>query len=260
MHDQEIFSLVESNFFQVPNFVYDNGDLNHYELALLQYFFRLNNSNQSFPSVQKIAKVLQCSKPTVRKSLDALIEKKYVRKTQRKRENGSFTSNLYYLLDPSKSPLPPLVNDVDHPSQGDLPRVVKEIDPHIKTYNTKTNLEKKKTKTAHQYTDDFEKFWKLYPRNKEKRKASTAFEHALLNFPMEIILKGTQLYANECESEKTELKFIKHATTFLNNECFLEFDESLQPVSEANYKKMVDGKLDQINQFFSDAGGEVDDT
>lgn len=134
-------------FFQVPNAVYDNLELDVYELAVLQYMFRLSNDGNSFPSTRTIAKVLKCSRQKVIGVLDSLIEKNYLEKTKRRSKNGSQKTNLYTLLDPNAigekgglPDVPPPVHDIDkgglHGRQG----VVYEVDSMFTNTNiTNTN-------------------------------------------------------------------------------------------------------------------------
>jgi len=71
------------------------------------------------------------------------------------------------------------------------------------------------------YSDEFEAFWRLYPRRKEKRRALKAWQSALKRGadPQEIIA-GAGRYANECEGKSP--KYIKHATTWLNGDCWCD--------------------------------------
>jgi len=68
------------------------------------------------------------------------------------------------------------------------------------------------------YTEDFEKFWDIYPRKIEK---AASFEKWMAtirrgNKPDEIIA-GAVDYARRCFRDRTEDKFIKHPKTFLGH-------------------------------------------
>lgn len=246
----------EKNFFQVPNAIYDNKELNAYELSLLQYLFRLSNNGEAFPSLKNIGETLKCSVPTVTKTIKSLIDKLYIVKKSRKNKNGGQTSNIYILLDPSKRGLVGGVNEINAPTKGDLQPPVNEVDT-INTKSINTNLQTNAPKQPFDYSEDFQRFWSIYPRKKEKKIASKSFEKAMKEHSLETILTGTQLYADECEFKKTELQFIKHPKTFLNAESFLEVEtEIVQPAPQAEYNKMIDGKLNQIDVFFQTNGRE----
>lgn len=80
------------------------------------------------------------------------------------------------------------------------------------------------------YSNEFEQFWNLYPRRVDKKKAYKSFKTALKNHPIESIVNGTKKYAQSVQ--KTEKQFIKHPSTFLNNESFIDGFEEIAPVRE----------------------------
>jgi hypothetical protein len=72
---------------------------------------------------------------------------------------------------------------------------------------------------------DFESFWKLYPKQQDKKKAYEKFKSAAKKHDVQIIIDGTRNYAEQCRIKETENQYIKHPTTFLNAESFKnEFD------------------------------------
>lgn len=81
-------------------------------------------------------------------------------------------------------------------------------------------LDKEKDLKNNPYSNEFEQFWFIYPRKVDKKKAAKSFKTAIKNHPLEIILNGTQKYAQQVQ--KTEKQFIKHPTTFLNNDSFID--------------------------------------
>ncbi|KMT58927.1 conserved phage C-terminal domain-containing protein [Paenilisteria newyorkensis] len=123
------------SFFQVPNAIYDKFELDVYELAILQYMFRLSNEGNSFPSTRAIARALKCSRQKVIDTLEELIKKNYLKKTPRRSKNGSQKTNLYTLLDPDvvgkkggTPDVPPPVPDVDGGGLSDVPPPVHDVD------------------------------------------------------------------------------------------------------------------------------------
>lgn len=250
----------ENHFFQVPNAIYDNKELNAYELSLLQYLFRLSNNGEAFPSLKNIAETLQCSVPTVNKTIKSLTKKSYIVKKARKNKNGGQTSNLYILLDPCKRDLVGGVNEIATPTKGGLQPPINEVST-INTKSINTNLQSNVSKSTLDYSNEFEQFWHIYPRKKEKKAASKSFTKARKKNTLEAIIIGTQRYADECELNQTELKFIKHPTTFLNKESFIDIlaemplpdlRASVDVTSSTNValKGQVNGKLNAIDHFF----------
>lgn len=75
------------------------------------------------------------------------------------------------------------------------------------------------------YTDDFEEFWKLYPRKIDKSRAFRAWNARLKekNEPA-VIIQATINYSNYCKVQRTEERFIKHPSTFVGpDKPFAEF-------------------------------------
>lgn len=137
-----------NSFFQVPNAIYDNGDLDVYELAVIQYLFRLSNNRTSFPSFGKIALKVKCSRRKTINVIDDLITKGYLVKQKRTDKLGNSESNLYILKqpknknakEPSAGGAPPPVNGVHPSSAGDAPALVNDVHP-INTNITHTNIQ-----------------------------------------------------------------------------------------------------------------------
>ncbi|WP_024622122.1 helix-turn-helix domain-containing protein [Metaclostridioides mangenotii] len=154
----------EKNWFMVENELIDNLNLTIYEKMVYIVLVRHANEESScFPSITTIAKKTGCSRPTAIKALNGLekleLIKKEIRTVKGRKENDS---NLYYVmsvggskgnLPPSKPALPPkeekvvkVVNEVNHvvkeiyhPSKGDLPQVVNQVDCNNTNINN-TNL------------------------------------------------------------------------------------------------------------------------
>jgi hypothetical protein len=79
--------------------------------------------------------------------------------------------------------------------------------------------------TTEKYLIEFETFWKEYPRKIDKKKAFLNFKTAAKKHGHQIIIDGAKNYAKECGIKQTNKTYIKHPTTFLNAESFLnEFE------------------------------------
>lgn len=84
---------------------------------------------------------------------------------------------------------------------------------------TKITTEIKKN-NAH--SEEFAQFWANYPKRRDKQKAIAAFKKARKKHSLEIIMNGLSAYVDYLKKNSTETQFIKHASTFLNNESFLD--------------------------------------
>ena len=101
-------------------------------------------------------------------------------------------------------------------------------DNNDKNEKNDNNIIKKKNnkkKKLPPYSDEFEKFWKIYPRKTDK---GSAYEQYLARLDdgctHDEMLKGAKGYASECEKLKTETQYIKHGSTFLSyKKPFLDY-------------------------------------
>lgn len=86
------------------------------------------------------------------------------------------------------------------------------------------------------FDSEFEKqFWPVYPRRIGKGQALKAFRAARKQTSLETILTGVRRYAEERHSENPE--FTKHASTWLNGQCWLDEPTVKQTSPQRNPKK-----------------------
>jgi len=67
------------------------------KLVYIYLYDRCDSEKKAWPSVKRIARDLSISDKTVRRAVKDLEKAGLVRKEYAKRDNGSFTSNRYYL-------------------------------------------------------------------------------------------------------------------------------------------------------------------
>jgi len=78
--------------------IYSDDNLPHRAKAVYMYLRdRMNSQRQCWPGIRRIAGDLRLSRSTVKRALAELEKSNYIQKSQRKRENGGWTSNLYLL-------------------------------------------------------------------------------------------------------------------------------------------------------------------
>jgi len=139
----------------------------------------------------------------------------------RKNKDGGNTSNRYFL----------------NPNMlSEYPRVLQEPTPSTyKTYNTKDD-------TKDVYSEKFQIFWSIYPR-KIGKKTSYKSWSKYDEKHHDKILYGAQRFAEQ--SLNTEEKYIPHATTWLNQERWMDFFES----SKEGSLKIINKKINKINNL-----------
>jgi len=76
---------------------------------------------------------------------------------------------------------------------------------------------------------EFDLFYAAYPRRKSKGAARLAYKRARKLATFEEIMQGVKDFTAYCTSEATEMKYIKHPSTWLNQECW---DDDLTPSTD----------------------------
>lgn len=114
---------------------------------------------------------------------------------------------------------------INRPSQSDIPApsengqgVFRESlteDSHREWKGKERNRERKGKDV--EIDPDFVKFWSVYPRHDDRLDALKAWEKARLVAPVEDIIAGAQLYA---EDPNRESSYTKLGATWLNKRCW----------------------------------------
>lgn len=87
-----------------------------------------------------------------------------------------------------------------------------------------------------EYPDDFEVFWAEYPRKADKGQAYKKYQARLKSgYSPEEMLEAARNYRMECERQRTEQKYIKHAKTFLGDSTpFTDYIRNGKPSAKKN--------------------------
>lgn len=83
----------------------------------------------------------------------------------------------------------------------------------------KAPVKAKKPRKRNDYPDDFEEFWRIYPRHEDKKKAFTVWQKALKGgATADEIIAGAARYAKYRAGEPEQ--YTKHPATWLNGDCW----------------------------------------
>ncbi len=82
------------------NFLYCMDLPHRAKLVYLYLYDRKNKDNVTWPGLNTIARELSLSRSTVKRAIQDLEQSGLIRKEAHYRQNGSATSNRYYLLQP----------------------------------------------------------------------------------------------------------------------------------------------------------------
>jgi hypothetical protein len=109
----------------------------------------------------------------------------------------------------SKYPEPPIqINDIDYKkTDSSLTQAIPKTDPSL----LKRSEEKRSEENIYTYTEEFELFWKSYPRHESKSSAMKAFKKVKVD--INILLKAI---AQQKNSKQWKDNIIPHASTWLN--------------------------------------------
>jgi len=145
-----------------------------------------------YPSEKHLSAIVGVSDRQIRRCLKWLVENNYISIEIRKG-----TSNRYFLR----------MDTSDHTSM--------ESNVHTPRTPVSTNT---KENTKDIYTDEFEKFWAIYPRKVSKFGSAKSFANARKTASFKKIMVSTVSFAEQ--NKHTEEKFIPHAQTWLNQKRF----------------------------------------
>ena len=88
----------------------------------------------------------------------------------------------------------------------------------LEEVSKKESKKRKTNKKENSYSQNFEKFWDAYPKNNGSKfecwKKYQATEN--LGVPFETLYAGAKRYADKCEIDATEIKYIAHGATWLH--------------------------------------------
>lgn len=211
-------------FFMIDNEVIDNGELDVYAFKTYAVIVRYANkkTKSAFPSLNTLAKRVGCGKKKVIECIKILVEKGYVSKTLRKDNKGDHLSNLYHLLPTSNiSKKQDTILEREKESALEKKEVVTGGSTSKVNFNNIDNTQNLNAR----YSEEFEHVWVLYPKKIDKKSAYKSFNMATKKHSFKLINLGTQRYAEYIKENCVEARYIKHATNFFNNECYLEYAE-----------------------------------
>ena len=87
---------LKGSYTNILNKLITDKNISTAEYRILSYLLmRAGNKDVCYPSLNTISKDIDISLSTVKRAIPELVDKGYLKKINRKRKNGSSTSNLY---------------------------------------------------------------------------------------------------------------------------------------------------------------------
>ena len=201
--------------------VLKRNDIDAEAKALYSYLSSYAGSDtKAFPGVSLICHDLNFSEKRFQKYRKQL-EDAGVITIERKRTNNGFSKNIYtinhktvssHFVPVQKLPVGKL------PVGNDVTKNNSIKNNSIKNNNIKNSATKVASELENQLTKEFENWYNLYDKKKDRKAAFTKFKSARKKHSYEEIVKGTKEYLKTI----TNKQYQKYPKTFLNNESYLD--------------------------------------
>ncbi|TES45676.1 hypothetical protein [Shouchella lehensis] len=172
---------------------------------------------------------------TVKTALKELSDQGYLKRVRKNDENGKLTweTIVYEIPQPEVGKTPVEEPLVDKPLVEN-PLLLSNKELSNKELSNKELKDKTEQKLAlKSYSDDFEHFWSSYPRKVDKKMAYQKWREVTKKYSPTDIMFGLNGYCRDIKRKKTEPEYIKHAKTFLHNECFKEYKGGSEDVKSS---------------------------
>lgn len=220
--------------FAAVNWAWEQRGLTaHQKLVLLALANRHNPDVGCFPSLGKIAEDVEFSKSTVQRAIQGLQERSLIRVQHSHRENGSQTSNRYFLAFEEG------LSETTPHSQSDYPPVSERL-PLKQVRDKHVRIEDNNNRVA--FLDQlFEELWSSYPRKVAKAAARKSFKSACKKHrDPKFIVERAMAFSESVRGK--EMQFIPHLSTWLNKERWNDELHVEQPqTTSARLQQLFDG-------------------
>lgn len=240
-------------FAQIPEWVLD-ADISDRATRLFSVLHRYANSDgRAFPGRKAIAERMRCSVDSVDRAMNELVAIEAVHVKAEWRNDGSQTSNSYWLWPllpdtvsaPPTQPSGPGAADLRSPLGEDAAPYRKESQRNERQRNENTSasdddgtvpplFELKPsmgvTAAAEQAINAaFDEFWNEYPRKRDRTPAYKAFRRALARgVDSRCMIEGARRYAAEIKAAGTKKDHVKYGERWINAEAWQNVAEETQ--------------------------------
>ena len=227
--------------------VLKRNDIDAEAKALYSYLSSYAGSDtKAFPGVSLICHDLNFSEKRFQKYRKQL-EDAGVITIERKRTNNGFSKNIYtinhktvssHFVPVQKLPVGKL------PVGNDVTKNNSIKNNSIKNNSIKNSATKVASELENQLTKEFENWYNLYDKKKDRKAAFTKFKTARKKHSYEEIVKGTKEYLKTI----TDKQYQKYPKTFLNNESYLDDYSNDIKNNESSYLDKVLNKEDPFDE------------
>lgn len=233
----------KNGFTQIANTLFEDDNLSYRAKGILGYMLS-RPDNWKFNKTDLVRRSTE-GRDAVYKAIDELKEQRYLHIYRNQCEDGTFDGWLWEYDDSPFSPdilknrttenpqekteKEPIPRRTENPSYGKP--VVRDSSTYNNTVFNNTDLNNNKDKeisknkiTPAEIEREFDQLWQLYPRKIGRKKAFDSFKKArkTKKIPFETVQSGLYRYIKYLESQATEEQYIMHASTWFNQEKWLD--------------------------------------
>ena len=221
---------LESNFSVISNSVIRDNRLSYRARGvLLEILSRPDNWRVSGDSLARSGKE---GRDAILTALKELRDCGYIRTVTNRLPNGTFET-INYVYDSPQDVVPSPENPTTASVEAPRPGKPTPGKPQLDNQGSLEELSKKNL----DINNEFEIFWKIYPRKVAKKSAEVAFAKAAKHTPVAVILTGAGRYARDPNRVEA---YTAHPATWLNGHRWL--DDAL-PLRE---KSAEEKKADEL--------------
>ena len=221
------------NYFIASKYYVEDENISWKAKGIMSYLFSKPDDWQIYQT--QLEKVSKDGKASVRSTINELIDNGYMTRQSRRKSNGDFDGYDYTL---HEYPTNDGVRKMEDAKMGIAKMEIAKSDT---TNNNSTNNDLTNNDINISATDvtqeQFEEWWNLYNKKKDKKKANSLFKSTLKKYDYETIMKGTKEYLKTIKDKQYQ----KYPKTFLSQESFLnDYGDEVKTSEESYLDKLME--------------------
>lgn len=221
------------NYFIASKYYVEDENISWKAKGIMSYLFSKPDDWQIYQT--QLEKVSIDGKASVRSTINELIDNGYMTRQSRRKSNGDFDGYDYTL---HEYPTNDGVRKMEDAKMEDAKMEIAKSDTtnNNSTNNDLTNndINTSATKVTQ---EQFEEWWNLYNKKKDKKKANSLFKSTLKKYDYETIMKGTKEYLKTIKDKQYQ----KYPKTFLSQESFLnDYGDEVKTSEESYLDKLME--------------------
>lgn len=168
----------------------------------------------AWPSIERLADMADCTQRTVSRKIAFLEEIKLIQTMRHPTQTNRYFLPYMTSCRDDTGVMSDRTSDVLSDRTSDVIQTVfndSEQKDSIKSASERFH----DAATKQQIKDGFDRFWEAVPRKVGKKSANQAYRAALKTVSAEVLIAGMERYAKKMASERTEVRYICHPTTWL---------------------------------------------